>query len=678
MPDWTSFKGAWGYNGAASASVVSAAAANAAEDPPPPAAALRWIVGELIGRITGAAGGNKETRRQLLALANEAGRLISANDLDGADASIAKLERMLVAAERPPPPPTVSAAATSNPVGPQAQQQPAAAANASNMVSFPAAGGNRDAAGADQPVRVVQVVAQPNDERHQIQFDLNLAGQPNANANPPAPPLVRRPAPLDKAVREQLITYEELTAKIGQPKADRLGGLWKMSERSKAIGQDANRLIPAAQRAGELPLKTMRASGASQQALLQGVDKLVASCTAYQAKHPDKRADLQPMIDKAATYKRALQQALADPQAAALGDTVTVDQAIFIKECGIRFADCKFDAFNDNRLAPGGAQNGAGAGACNIVDRLVHLDANGNVPQARYFKPLQREDRSDKGPRKAIGLDENAPNYGPRNLASRAVAEVLGLDVIPETEIASHDGRVGLLMAEAPGKAIKQKVWSNADGWAKDAEDCVAKGLHDLLNGWRLAKRDGRWMRWSEENVWPSAERPSAKAVASVQEGLNGLEWCDLITGQADRHSGNYFIDIRGDKAKVTGIDNDFCFGENQTGLFKTDISKGITSVGTPLLIDQKIYNRLQQVNFDLDLLPRLKDLLSAKEVAASRQRFDAAKQEAQHLFDTGKLVKDWQAEQSPEGRERTFAEDIWSLFGRDLRKSLDQLNGAH
>ena len=530
-----------------------------------------------------------------------------------------------------------------------------------------------------------KVVAQGNDERHQIQFDLNLAGQPNANANPPAPPLVQRPAPLDKAVREQLITYEELTAKIGQPKADRLGGLWKMSERSKAIGQDANRLIPAAQRAGELPLKTMRASGAFQQALLQGVDKLVASCTAYQAKHPNKRADVQPMIDKAATYKRALQQALADPQAAALGETVTVDQAIFIKECGIRFADCKFDALNDNRLAPGGAQNGAGAGACNTVDRLVHLDANGNVPQrpdgqpaARYFKPLQREDRSGKGPWEALGIDQNAPNYGPRNLASRAVAEVLGLDVIPETEIASHDGKVGLLMAEAPGKAIKQKVWSNADDCAELAEEWVAKGRDHLIDSRQLVKQDGHWMRWSEENVWPSTDRPSAKAVASVQEGLNALEWCDLVTGQADRHSGNYFIDIRGDTAKVTGIDNDFCFGKNQTGLFKRSISEGITSVGTPLLIDEKIYNRLKQVNFDRDLLPRLKDLLSAEEAAASRQRFDAAKQEAQRLFDAGKVVKDWQAEQSPEGRERTLEEKLWSLFGRDLRESLDKMNGGH
>lgn len=45
-----------------------------------------------------------------------------------------------------------------------------------------------------------------------------------------------------------------------------------------------------------------------------------------------------------------------------------------------------------------------------------------------------------------------------------------------------------------------------------------------------------------------------------VQKGLHDLEALDYITGQADRHAGNIFVDPK--DGKVTGIDNDLAFPE--------------------------------------------------------------------------------------------------------------------
>ena len=46
---------------------------------------------------------------------------------------------------------------------------------------------------------------------------------------------------------------------------------------------------------------------------------------------------------------------------------------------------------------------------------------------------------------------------------------------------------------------------------------------------------------------------------------LTKLQLLDQLTGQGDRHRGNYFVDIQGSgnkvTVKVTGIDNDLCFG---------------------------------------------------------------------------------------------------------------------
>jgi hypothetical protein len=51
-----------------------------------------------------------------------------------------------------------------------------------------------------------------------------------------------------------------------------------------------------------------------------------------------------------------------------------------------------------------------------------------------------------------------------------------------------------------------------------------------------------------------------------VASEVTKLQLLDHLTGQGDRHRSNYFVAIDANKrAKVTGIDNDQCFGEKAT-----------------------------------------------------------------------------------------------------------------
>ncbi len=62
-------------------------------------------------------------------------------------------------------------------------------------------------------------------------------------------------------------------------------------------------------------------------------------------------------------------------------------------------------------------------------------------------------------------------------------------------------------------------------------------------------------------------------ALNNLLRELAKLEWADGIAGQHDRHDDNYFFhfDEKTLAVKITGIDNDCCFGSQAVGLAKID-----------------------------------------------------------------------------------------------------------
>ncbi len=494
----------------------------------------------------------------------------------------------------------------------------------------------------------------------------------------------RRPPQLEHAVREQLMTFDELSEQVGhKPHPDKLGGRWKMSKRYKDVETATGAATGAVDATGDTSLSAI-VTDEAERAKLEGLlgaqlDKLIEACEAYQrqqaGKAPKVRA-AQLMIDSARSYKLSLKDSLdlvlADPAVQRVAGKLTIDQAIFAKECGISFVDCQLDLYNDDELVS--ADEGFGSGAVNTVAKLVHQDGT-----ARVFKPEQSTDEKPPKVTKTLGIDPKAPHYGNRNVASHGASDLLGLDVMPEATFAVHDGSVGLLMGMAPGKSPRRKVWE--DLTPKECDDCdmwerEGGGWLQNFKNQNIEKRGGKWQRGKEALVkaWTSPPPPSPDLQASLHEELNGLEWCDMLTGQGDRHSANYMLDIQGDTAKVTGIDNDFAFGKTQTGLLTYDPDKGITLVGTPKLIDRKTYNKLAAADFDRDMLPTLKSLLTDEEIDASRQRFTAVKAEAVRLGTVGCVVDDWKTWRSSDGSNHTASEFLAaagtpSLFKRDFAK---------
>jgi hypothetical protein len=165
----------------------------------------------------------------------------------------------------------------------------------------------------------------------------------------------------------------------------------------------------------------------------------------------------------------------------------------------------------------------------------------------------------------------------------------------------------------------------------------------------------------------------SSGQLASLHGGLNGLEWCDALTGQADRHPGNYHVrlDLDGQTVKVTGIDNDRAFGSKQNRIFQTGEVAGFQSVGMPTLIDKSVYDSIMVPGFRKKALQGLPELLSEEEVKATEKRIDAVIDAVRRL-DQRFTVTNWATWKSPPPDSKTataylLEQKSGSLFARDF-----------
>jgi hypothetical protein len=239
-----------------------------------------------------------------------------------------------------------------------------------------------------------------------------------------------------------------------------------------------------------------------------------------------------------------------------------------------------------------------GSGSLNTVSLVKYQNGEEGV-----FKPLPKIDASvvERGwVANRTGIDPRNPQTAPRNLATVAMARLLGFDdVVPRTRIAEHNGRLGILMDRAPGKT----------------------GL----------KSD-----------------PSLFDDPQVRRQLTKLQLLDALNGQGDRNPSNYSIDKdSSDLVTVTGFDNDQCFGAKLTdpnGIAHgdTEDTYGFRGVSLPMVIDNdmaKVFNDLSPDDLD----DALGDLLSRDEVNARKQALQGVKDHIAGLPDQCKIApSDW------------------------------------
>jgi hypothetical protein len=244
--------------------------------------------------------------------------------------------------------------------------------------------------------------------------------------------------------------------------------------------------------------------------------------------------------------------------------------------------------------------------------------------ETRVFKP-ELDDTSNSKTSNDIGIDSDNPHLANRNIASCIVSNVIGVNVIADAKVCLDNGVVGLSMEKASGVRV------------------------DSLNNVHKEQKD---------DILTKPE-----LVAGLHAGLNALEWCDALTGQADRHHENYFVyNDNNKKIKITAIDNDMAFGKNTNEIPFVDKNKKTNNgfmiingnwvpckaypyhwIGQPALIDKKIYDRIINLNFDNDVRPQLQGLLTDEEITATAARFAHAQTLARELAQRGCVIEDWQ-----------------------------------
>jgi hypothetical protein len=347
--------------------------------------------------------------------------------------------------------------------------------------------------------------------------------------------------------------------------------------------------------------------------------------------------EVEPVAAAAKAQLKAIEDLFDDPGQG----PDEIGQGFEVKQRGIRFSDLKLGQYGDDKLDRDKSKEDFAGGAVNKVSKLIYGD------EVRIFKSEALTTNSRANQIGIAGIDKSAPRFGNRNIATKAMSDALGGSVIPDSCYTIHDGKIGLLMEGAPGEEMK---------------DFKKKGF--------------------------DPKPPSEDLVAALHAQLNELEWTDMLTGQGDRHDGNYMIDAKPGAVKITGIDNDFCFGKNQDD-YNNYGSKpedgegrggrrgpywGYNSAEMPPLIDKNAYDKLIATKFDDDVKPKLAGLLTEQEITASASRFKQMQDHARSLHPAYVVAswKDWRSPQDAEPPGATATEFLKgskkiSLFQRDF-----------
>src|SRR6185437_10261371 len=117
----------------------------------------------------------------------------------------------------------------------------------------------------------------------------------------------------------------------------------------------------------------------------------------------------------------------------------------------------------------------------------------------------------------------------------------------------------------------------------------------------------------------------------TLQRCLNKLQILDAISGQLDRHAGNYSIqqDDSGKVTGVTGIDLDMAFGQDMTTHDSRTANAAIHYRGLPPEIDEAFGQKILSVSED-DVRGAIQGLLTPSEVEATVARFRSVRAKVQ------------------------------------------------
>jgi hypothetical protein len=285
------------------------------------------------------------------------------------------------------------------------------------------------------------------------------------------------------------------------------------------------------------------------------------------------------------------------------------------------------------------------------------------------------------------GIPALDPGLGARDVAMSRLDRALGTNVVAKTDFATTESKT----KKPDGSLADAPV---AFGSASE----VARGLPlaDLAEAKRLAPGGGA------SNEPPSAPGPVASLDDPLlQRKLNALQVVDALSGQVDRHGGNFLIDAdqQGKVTSVTGVDNDLAFGSRLRGPQVTRALRGREALrrggkttaepndpkvhnfsGLPELWDEE--TAAQVLAFKPEQMKEaIGHLVSEDELAAALERLEQAKAEVRKAEGEGRIVKphEWGPE-TAWAQTPPLDQELWqpskaipSIVGRERRFDLKE-----
>jgi hypothetical protein len=236
-----------------------------------------------------------------------------------------------------------------------------------------------------------------------------------------------------------------------------------------------------------------------------------------------------------------------------------------------------------------------GAGRFNTVYSVQVRAPCGELLE-RVFKPLKASGEGWTGSK--TGIPKGNPQVAMRNLATLEYAQKLGFDVVPDTKLA---------LLQIPGKT---------------------PGFVSTRLGLLVALAPGREASGTDA---ATLKRPD------VAREVTKLQLLDHLTGQGDRHGGNYFVHIdSSDRAVVSGIDNDQCFGGKARSpdairYARLPARKGFHGTELRRFLDTDMARAVNNIQHT-DLQEMLGDKLTVGEIRAAGKRLDGPKRHISQL----------------------------------------------
>jgi hypothetical protein len=227
-----------------------------------------------------------------------------------------------------------------------------------------------------------------------------------------------------------------------------------------------------------------------------------------------------------------------------------------------------------------------GSGAANKVYKGIYQLSDGSSFTG-IFKPESKQADKMYLAMPNSGISLNDQRMGRRNIASHALNDLLGFDVVTRAEFGVNgDKKLGIVMEMVHGQSGKQAKQEMFD---------------DPI----------------------------------VRRELTKLQWLDGLTAQVDRHPGNYLIETHanGGGKRVVGIDNDMSFGKKITD--PNHISKNHNShfngLKLPPIIDTEMAKAFRELTPE-KLQASLSGLLDDDEIKSAKQRLEGIKEHIDKL----------------------------------------------